>query len=108
MRPQGDSDQSAETGVWKWRNLISQGVLVANTTAGDGVFVGSNGWQQKFDYDTISPYVWNNVTAEWISYDDPVSISYKREYAHDQGMLGVFVWEVSYDTDNGDLLQYMN
>ena len=107
-RPAGDFDQSAGTGVWKWRNLVSQGVIVANATAGAGVYVAGEGWQQKFDYDTETPYAWNNVTGEWITYDDPVSISYKRQYAVQQGMQGMMVWEVAYDSDNGELLQYMN
>jgi|SRR5579859_891588 len=105
-RPQGDANQTAGTGAWKWRNMLSQGVLVNNGT--DGVYIGANGWQQHFDYETISPFVWNNVTGEFITYDDPISISYKREYARSQGMQGMMVWEIAYDSDSGELMSYMN
>lgn len=106
VRPQGDSDQSPGTGVWKWRNLISQGVLVPGKEP--GVFIAGGEWQGGFDFDTAQPYVWNNVTGEFITYDDPVSISYKREYAASEGLQGLMVWEVAYDTDAGELLSYMN
>jgi GH18 family chitinase len=52
--------------------------------------------------------VWNTVTGEWITYDDPTSISIKRNYAASMGMLGMMVWEVEYDTDAGILMSYMN
>jgi len=109
-RPAGDSDQSAGTGVWKWRNLLSQGVLVEDTSLGEGMYIGNSsaGWNYRYDNQTLSPYVWSNVTAEFIQYDDPVTISYKREYAKNEGMQGMMVWEIAYDDDQGTLLSYMN
>jgi GH18 family chitinase len=107
QRPAGDSDQPAGTGVWKWRNLLSQGVLVADSSLGDGMYVGGGDWNYRFDNETVSPYVWSNTTAEWIQYDDPVTISYKREFAYQQGLQGMMVWEIEYDDDQGTLLSYM-
>jgi chitinase len=106
--PTGDSDQTANTGVWKWRNLLDEGVLISNPYDTPGVYTGGWDWQQRFDYTTISPYVWNNLTGEFITYDDPVSISYKREFAHKQGMQGMMIWQVPFDSDRGELLHYMN
>ena len=51
--------------------------------------------QQEFNEGTMTPYVWNNVTGEFITYDDPVSINYKWEYAVSVGMQGMMVWEVA-------------
>lgn len=106
-RPAGDSDQSPGTGVWKWRNLLSQGVLVADPSLGDGMYVAGDGWNYRFDDETFSPYVWSNTTGEFIQYDDPVTISYKREYAYQAGMQGLMVWEIEYDDNAGTLLSYM-
>ena len=86
--------------------MISQGVLVNDGVP--GVYVGTGDWTEEFDEGTVTPYVWNNVTGEFITYDDPVSISYKREYAVSVGMQGMMAWEVAYDTNQGDLMQYMN
>lgn len=104
--PKGDSDQTSNTGVWKWRNLVSQGVLVPGNV--DGVWVGGQGWEQRLDMDTISPYVWNNITGEFITYDDPVSLSYKREASAGHGLQGMMLWEIPYDTNQGELMSYMS
>jgi chitinase len=73
-----------------------------------GAYNGGPGWEQRFDNETKSPYAWNNGTGEFISYDDPVSVSYKREWARQQGMLGLMIWQVPFDRDGGELLDYMN
>jgi chitinase len=88
--------------------MISQGVLVADPGVGEGVYTAGNGWRNKFDWEPATPYVWNNVTGDFITYDDPVSISYKREYAFQQEMRGMLVFDVEIDTANGELIQYMN
>jgi len=112
--PQGDNGQTSNTGVWRWRNLVSQGVLVPKSNpqsmaaAVDGVYIGGIGWQARFDASSKSPYAWNNSTGIFISYDDPVSVSYKREWARSQGMAGLMIWQVGYDRDGGELLKWMN
>jgi chitinase len=102
--PQGDSDQTSNTGVWKWRNLLSQQVLVIGWT--DGVYVGGPGWQTGWDVGSQSAYVWNSTTGEFITYDDPVTVSKKRAYAISEGMKGMMMWELAYDTNDGDLLAW--
>jgi GH18 family chitinase len=112
--PRGDSGQSKNTAVWRWRNLISQGVLVpqsdptSTSPATDGVYVGGNRWTSRWDEASESSYVWNNSTAEFISFEDPVSISYKREWAVKKGLQGMMIWQVGYDREGGELLKYMN
>jgi chitinase len=105
--------QTSNTAVWRWRNLISQGILVrysagSRGSSADGVYVGGKGWTQRWDGSSQSSYVWNNVTGEFISYEDPVSVSYKREWALNRGMQGMMIWTVGYDRDGGELLKYMN
>jgi chitinase len=104
--PQGDSDQgvNSHAGVWKWRNLLSQGVLAIGWT--DGVYVGGPGWQTGWDANSQSSFVWNNATGEFITYDDPVTVSIKRAYAVSEGMKGMMMWELAYDTIDGELLSW--
>jgi hypothetical protein len=52
-------------GVWRWRDLIAQGVLVANQLIGEGVYVATGGWQQGFDWGSVTPYLWNNSTGQF-------------------------------------------
>ncbi|WP_236788517.1 glycoside hydrolase family 18 protein [Amycolatopsis sp. GM8] len=42
--------------------------------------------------------------SEWWSYDTPSTIAGKIGYARDQGLGGAFVWELSGDTTNGELI----
>lgn len=88
--------------------MVSQGVLVANSTLGEGMYSAGGDWELEWDEDSQTPFVWNTVTGEWITYDDPTSISIKRNYCASMGMLGMMVWEVEYDTDAGILMSYMN
>ena len=42
--------------------------------------------------------------GQWWSYDTPATAADKARYARDQGLGGVFVWELSGDTPDGDLI----
>jgi chitinase len=88
--------------------MLSQGLLVPDPLSGEGVYVAGEGWQKGFDWVSFTPYVWNNSSGQFITYEDPVSISYKREFSRDAGLQGMMVWEVDYDTTNGELIQYLN
>jgi Glycosyl hydrolases family 18 len=75
--------------------VISQNVLVPNgSSTREGVYIGAGNWIRHFDMETKTPYVWNKFTGEFVSYDDPVSISWKREWAAERGMGGMMVWTV--------------
>jgi GH18 family chitinase len=98
----------AGTGVWAWSDLIAQGLLIADTSSEEGVYVVAEGLQQGFDWVSLTPYMWNKSTGQFITYDDPVSISYKREFSHDAGLQGMMIYEVNMDTPNGDLIQFLD
>jgi chitinase len=42
--------------------------------------------------------------GQWWSYDTPSTIAGKMSYANNQGLGGAFVWELSGDTSNGELI----
>ncbi|RUP41397.1 glycosyl hydrolases family 18-domain-containing protein [Jimgerdemannia flammicorona] len=92
--PAGDSDD-VSSGIWKWINLRSQGLLTSSTTGGEG-------WTRYWDNITQTPFLFNNATKVYISYDDPISLQVKVSYACDQNLAGVMVWDISYD--NGELM----
>jgi chitinase len=55
------------------------------------------------DPDSLAPWLFDGLTF-W-TYDDEISIGAKLEYAKDQGLGGVMIWELSGDTSDGKLLR---
>jgi chitinase len=88
--------------------MLAEGLLVADPSAGEGVYVAGEGWQQAFDWVSFTPYIWNNSTGQFITYDDPVSLSYKREFSRNVGIQGMMIWEVDWDTTDGELIQALS
>lgn len=89
------SDSSVASGVWRWSYMRSQGLLSDPTTA-------VAPWVRHFDNTTQTPWLYNPTNNQFISYDDPISLSVKTQYALSQDLAGLFVW--SADQDNGELL----
>ncbi|MEU8488595.1 glycoside hydrolase family 18 protein [Streptomyces sp. NPDC048641] len=53
---------------------------------------------------TAYAYCGNN----WWSYDTPATIAGKMDYKNQQGLGGTFLWELSGDTTNGELIRSVN
>ncbi|KAK4512505.1 uncharacterized protein ATC70_003206 [Mucor velutinosus] len=108
--PKGDSDDaewqdpncakspSSLSGIWKFGNLMSQGVLDTPTTA-------KAPWVRTWDKGSSTPWLFNPSTKIFISYDDPLSIAAKVKSASSKGLAGVMVWSVDQDSKGGDLLK---
>ncbi|ORY96657.1 glycosyl hydrolases family 18-domain-containing protein [Syncephalastrum racemosum] len=106
--PKGDSDDaywadpycSADidglSGVWKWTNLRSEGVLLDDYTK------AGSGWERHWDDVTKTPYLINTETNVLVSYDDPASLATKVDYALCEDIGGLMVWDIH--QDNGELL----
>ncbi|CEP10418.1 hypothetical protein [Parasitella parasitica] len=92
------SDHFPTSGLWKYKNLRSQGVLTTPTTV-------AKPWIRHFDEITQTPWLYDPTNKTYISYDDPVSISVKTQWVIDKGLAGMFCWSV--DSDNGELLDAM-
>lgn len=75
--------------------MRSQGVLTTPTTA-------ASPWIRNFDNITQTPWLYNPTNKQYISYDDPVSIGVKTNWAITQNLAGLFCWSV--EMDNGELL----
>ncbi|KAG0172613.1 hypothetical protein DFQ28_010185 [Apophysomyces sp. BC1034] len=96
--PKGDSDDAywadpycpqdidGVSGVWKWTNLRSEGVL-----HDDWVTTNAN-WQRHWDNVSQTPWLYNKQTSTFVSYDDPFSLDIKVRHALCEGLAGVMVW----------------
>ncbi|KAI8583566.1 hypothetical protein K450DRAFT_165570, partial [Umbelopsis ramanniana AG] len=93
--PYCSADPGGLSGQWQWKYMRSQGLLTTPTTA-------ASPWVRYFDNVTQTPWLFNPNTKIYLSYDDPVSIGVKVNYAVCQGLAGAMVWDVS--NDNGELL----
>ncbi|KAI8068310.1 glycoside hydrolase [Gongronella butleri] len=105
--PKGDKDDSywanpfcsqdidGVSGVWKWANLRSEGLVLDNkVTAGKG-------WVRYWDDKSKTPWLFNPQTKVYISYDDPISLAYKVKYAMCEDLAGVMVWYVNKKKKSG-------
>lgn len=59
------------------------------------------GWQRIVDAETQAPWLLSANGDQLLGYDDAESVRRKTEWAKEQGLRGVFFWEVSQDRVNG-------
>ncbi|RCH77737.1 hypothetical protein CU098_002556, partial [Rhizopus stolonifer] len=88
--PYCPSDSANATGQWKYRNLRSQGILKTPTTA-------IPPWIRLFDPITKTPWLYNPINKQYISYDDPISVGLKSKWAAEKGLAGLFAWSIDQD-----------
>ncbi|KAI8146556.1 glycoside hydrolase superfamily [Fennellomyces sp. T-0311] len=96
--PNCAKDPGGLSGVWRYGNLRSQGVLTSPTTA-------ASPWVRNWDDTTKTPWLFNPTDKTFISYDDPESIAIKVNYAQCQGLAGAMIWSVDEDTSDNELLK---
>lgn len=66
-------------------------------------FIGRDGFVRYRDASAQAPYLWNEQSRTFISYDDPQSLAAKARFVRAQGLGGMMYWEQSQDPD-GELL----
>ncbi|KAJ6782480.1 hypothetical protein PWT90_07886 [Aphanocladium album] len=91
---------TSNSGTWQWKHLLDQGVLSAPTTA-------SAPWVRQWDNTTQTPWLFNPQTSIFISYEDPVSLKVKVDYAASKGLAGAMVWSVNMDDSSNTLLKVL-
>ncbi len=62
--------------------------------------IDRQGFVRYWDERAQAPWLWNESTRTFISYDDPQSIRAKAEFAKDKGLGGMMFWELSQDRDD--------
>ena len=96
----------------EWHNIISaeNGGLHQKTGKGAGFagngpkytdirdnYINKNGYVRYWDDTAKAPYLFNEKTGHFITYDDEESIKYKCEYIKKTGIKGIMYWEHSCD-----------
>ncbi|KAF4589901.1 chitinase [Ophiocordyceps camponoti-floridani] len=104
--PVGDADdeprrspctgKTSTTGMWKWSNLVKQGVLKSPLEAEEP-------WVRQVDERTKTPWLFNRDTKVFLSMDDPDSVKAKIEVAKKRGLAGVNAFTIDQDTGNQDM-----
>ena len=79
----------------RFQDFYSYGDLVEK-------FVGKQGYVRYWDAAAQAPYLWNEKSRSFISYEDPQSLAVKVCYARDRHLGGVMFWELK--LDRGDEL----
>jgi len=88
----------APEGASDWRELAGRYV--------DREGRGRHGYRTLYDPQTQSWNLYNARNRLFMGYDDPRTVIAKGAFARQQGLAGVFAWELS--QDNGDILNAMN
>ncbi|CAO3620437.1 unnamed protein product [Cunninghamella blakesleeana] len=96
QNPYCSKEAGGLSGIWRYANLRSEGVLTSPTTA-------ASPWIRRWDNITQTPWLFNPTDKTFISYDDPKSIGIKTDYAISKNLGGLMVWSV--EQDNGELLK---
>ena len=125
--PPGDADGSVQTGINYLvntrelpENKINMGIPFwgkkYNASTINGYFTGSvtdlryydivelinNDWSSHWDDVAKCPYLIKTDTSQIITYDNPLSIQYKCEFAQTRNLGGVMVWAIGYDDDDDE------
>jgi chitinase len=70
-------------------------------------YVGTDGWETNRNQQGQVPWLWNESQGIYISYDDADSVAEKVQFAKDENLGGVMIWELSHDW-NETLLDTIN
>ena len=125
--PPGDADGSVETGINYLvntrglpENKINMGIPFwgkkYNASTINGSFTGSvidmyyseilpligNGWTYEWDNIAKCPFLVKEDQSKIITFDDPISIQHKCEFAQSRNLGGVMVWALGYDDMNSE------
>ena len=65
------------------------------------------GYERYWDEEAKAPYLWNQDSSIFISYEDPESLRYKGLYVREHELGGIMYWEHRHDKD-GDLLDVLH
>lgn len=70
-------------------------------------YLDQPGWTKHWQPQAQSPWLYNAAGKIFISYEDPRSIGLRAQFAREQGLAGVFMWELTGDDEQASLLNAM-
>ncbi|KAH7100735.1 glycoside hydrolase [Auriculariales sp. MPI-PUGE-AT-0066] len=91
--------QTAAGASWLFNELISTGKLNEDATMGMG------DWKRYWDHCSQTPFLFNNVTRNFIPYDDPQSFETKAAFARSNGLAGIMMFDMTGDTRDSKLIR---
>jgi len=91
----------ASGGTYEYWGLMNGGFLKADGSPQAGI-------KYRFDDCSKTPFVYNTTSKIYVSYDDPVSFSYKGEYIRTAGLKGFALWEAGGDFKDALLDSILN
>ena len=114
----GNSDGSAERLGWEPGNLnyaqidgvYFQGGTVKGNADYDagGYSTAGRTWTYNWDDESHAPFLYDADTGSFITYSDPRSIFFQTCHAAWHNSKGVMFWEISGDSANFELVQYIH
>jgi len=81
---------SGESGTYDYR-IITDSLL------------NKNGFKSYWDNTALSPYLWNEADAQFVTYENNKSIVYKVSFVKDNKLGGIMFWQ--FNGDDGTLLK---
>lgn len=64
-------------------------------------------WEQHWDVDAQSPWLYNAAERKFVSFENPRSIGIRSGYARWAGLRGAFMWEIAEDDSAHSMLTAM-
>ena len=102
-----NDDGGGEDGAQiQFNELVAQGALIRNepdTDTNEVTYTSSGGFTRYWDDCSSTPFLRSESIRQIITYDDPLSLGMKAEFAARVGMLGVNMFDVHGDSAQWDL-----
>ncbi|OUM58782.1 family 18 glycoside hydrolase [Piromyces sp. E2] len=92
-----DSDSKRYSSTWKYKN-IRKSILKSSYKESTG------DWIRVWDSKSSVPFLFNKDTKQFITYDDPYSVSIKADYVLENSLGGMMMWEIEEDTSDSELI----
>lgn len=70
-------------------------------------YINKKGFVRHWDEEAKVPYLWNDKTKTFISYNDEESLKHKTDFIKQFGLAGVMFWEYSHDMKENKLLNVL-
>lgn len=75
--------KASYSGEFQWRAIQEEGILH-----------NKNGWKSYWDASTETPYAYNAAKKQFVTFDDPHSLSAKAKYAKELNLQGIMLWSL--------------
>ncbi|KAG8986506.1 hypothetical protein FRB90_003969 [Tulasnella sp. 427] len=95
-----NEDGGTTDGQVQFNSLISQGALQKK----NGMYAGSGGFTRYWDSCSSTPFLRSAAAGQVITYDDPVSLKLKAQFALEAGIKGVNMFDIHGDTSSWELI----